>query len=258
MTCAATWMDLGNVILSKVRQRKTNSICYHSKWNLIFKTWHKWTCLPGGPASNESTCNVGDLALIPGLGRPPGEGNGYPLQYPGLENSMDCIGHGVAKSWIRQRLSFHFTNKLIYKIETNLWISKTSLWLPVEKCWWRDTLGAWDKHTWLLCLTLCNSVDYTVHGILQARIREWVGVPFSRGSFQPRDQIQVSPVASWFFTSWTTREAQEYWSNLSLLQWIFLTQESNCGLLHCRRILYQLSYQGNQLKDWCSHLGETG
>ena len=57
----------------------------------------------------------------------PGEGNGYPLQYPGLENSMDCIGHGVAKSQIRQRLSFHFTNKLIYKIQTDLWISKTSL-----------------------------------------------------------------------------------------------------------------------------------
>ena len=42
--------------------------------------------------------NAGDLGLIPGLGRSPGEGNGYPLQYPGLENSMDCIGHGVAKS----------------------------------------------------------------------------------------------------------------------------------------------------------------
>ena len=46
----------------------------------------------------ESICNAGDLGLIPGLGRSPGEGKGYPLQYSGLENSMDCIVHGVAKS----------------------------------------------------------------------------------------------------------------------------------------------------------------
>ena len=46
----------------------------------------------------ESTCNVGDLGLIPGLERYPGEGNGYPLWYSGLENSIDCIVHGVAKS----------------------------------------------------------------------------------------------------------------------------------------------------------------
>ena len=44
---------------------------------------------------------MGDLGLIPGLGRSPGEGNGYPLQYSGLENSTDCIVHGVAKSWTR-------------------------------------------------------------------------------------------------------------------------------------------------------------
>ena len=44
---------------------------------------------------------MGDLGLIPGLGRSPGEGNGYPLQYSGLENSMDCIVHGVAKSQMR-------------------------------------------------------------------------------------------------------------------------------------------------------------
>ena len=62
---------------------------------------------PGGSAGKESTCHVGDLGLIPGLGRSPGEGKGYPLQYSGLENSVACIVHGVAKSW--KRLSdFHF------------------------------------------------------------------------------------------------------------------------------------------------------
>ena len=51
------------------------------------------------------------------------------------------------------------------------------------------------------CLTLCDPMDYTVHGILQARILEWVAVPFSRGSSQPRDQTQVSHIAGGFFTS---------------------------------------------------------
>ena len=62
-----------------------------------------------------------------------------------------------------------------------------------------------------LCLTLCDPVDYTVHGILQARILEYVAVPFSRGSSQPRDQ----------------------------------TQGSNPGLLHYRQILYQLRQKGS-------------
>ena len=50
-------------------------------------------------------------------------------------------------------------------------------------------------------------MDYTVHGILQARILEWVAFPFSRRSSQPRDQIQISHIAGGFFTSWATREA---------------------------------------------------
>ena len=54
---------------------------------------------PGGSAGKEVACNVGDLGSIPGLGRSPGEGKGYPLQYSGQENSMDYIVHGVAKSW---------------------------------------------------------------------------------------------------------------------------------------------------------------
>ena len=64
---------------------------------------------PCGSVGKESACNAGDLGLIPGLGRSPGEGKGYSLQYSGLENSRDCIDHGVAKS--RTRLSdFHFTS----------------------------------------------------------------------------------------------------------------------------------------------------
>ena len=53
-------------------------------------------------------------------------------------------------------------------------------------------------------------MDYTVHGILQARLLEWVAFAFSTGSSQPRDQTQVPHIAGRFFTSWAIREAQEY------------------------------------------------
>ena len=64
--------------------------------------------IPGGSDGKESTCSVGDLGSIPGLGRSPGGGNGNLLQYSGLENSVDCTVHGISKS--RTPLSnFHFT-----------------------------------------------------------------------------------------------------------------------------------------------------
>ena len=63
--------------------------------------------LPGSSAGKESSYNVGELGSIPGLGQFPGEGNSYPLQCSGLENSMDCIIHGVPKSWTRLS-DFHF------------------------------------------------------------------------------------------------------------------------------------------------------
>ena len=69
----------------------------------------EWTGFPCGSAGKESASSVGDLGLIPGLGRPPEEGKGYPLQYSGLENSMDRIAHGVVESrtWLSD---FHFTS----------------------------------------------------------------------------------------------------------------------------------------------------
>ena len=68
-------------------------------------------------------------------------------------------------------------------------------------------------HEWVsekvakLCPTLWDPMDYTVYGIFQARILEWVAFPFSRGSSQHRDGTQVSRIASVFFSSWATREA---------------------------------------------------
>ena len=131
-----------------------------------------------------------------------------------------------------------------------------------EKDWkyWRVGLK-WSKSispVTALCAVLCSvqSISLWPHGlwpasllrsveILQTRILEWVAMPSFSGSPQPRGRTQVSHIKGGFFTSWATREAQEYWSgSLSLLQWIFLTQELNRGLLQCRQILYQLEPPG--------------
>ena len=66
---------------------------------------------PYGSAGKESACNTGDLGSMPGLGRALGKGKGYPLQYSGLENFIDCIVHGVAKSQTGlSNFDFHFRN----------------------------------------------------------------------------------------------------------------------------------------------------
>ena len=99
------------------------------------------------------------------------------------------------------------------------------------------------------CLTLCDPVNCSppgssVHGIVQSRILGCVTMPSSKGSSQPRCLTQASCIEGRFFTNGATKEAQEYWSGF-LLQGIFLTQELNWGLLHCRKIPSQLNYQGS-------------
>ena len=102
--------------------------------------------------------------------------------------------------------------------------------------------------------TAAHQVPLSV-GILQASILEWVAIPSSRGSSQPRDWAKASCITGGFFTAWAIRRAQEYGvGSLSHLQGIFLTQESNREILHYRRILYQLSYQGSNLFHLCSIL----
>ena len=79
---------------------------------------------PGGSDGKEPACNVGDLGFIPGLGISPGEGKVSPLQYSGLENSMDCIVLGVAKSTIRpsnfHSLSFPVLHYLLEFAQTHV------------------------------------------------------------------------------------------------------------------------------------------
>ena len=100
-----------------------------------------------------------------------------------------------------------------------------------------------------LCPTLCDLMDYSlpgfsVHGILQARILEWVAIPFSSRSSQPGDQTQVSPLqVNSLLLEPPGKPKNTGVGSLSLLQRIFPNQELNCSLLHCRRILYQLNYK---------------
>ena len=96
-----------------------------------------------------------------------------------------------------------------------------------------------------LCPTLWDPMYYTVYGILQVRIQEWVAVPFSRGSSQPRVEPK-SPVprADSLPAEPQGKPKNTGVGSLSLLQQIFLTSEFNQGLLHCRWILYQVSHQG--------------
>ena len=96
------------------------------------------------------------------------------------------------------------------------------------------------------CPTHCDPIDFTVHEILQARILEWIAFPFSKDlpnpGIVPRSpSLQVDSLP----TEPQGKPKSTGVGSLSFLQWIFPTQESNWGLLHCRKILYQLSYQGS-------------
>ena len=92
---------------------------------------------PYSSVGKESACNVGDLGLIPGLGRPPGEGNGYPLQYSVLENSMDCIVHGVVKSQTRLN---DFLSLFTFMHGRRKW-QPTPVFLPEESQGWGSLVG---------------------------------------------------------------------------------------------------------------------
>ena len=134
------------------------------------------------------------MVLIPGSGRYPGEGNVNPLWNSSLENSVDWgdCAQKVGHDWLIN--TFIFTSQPLWRM-IQKFLKKAKIELPLAK---------WVKVT-QSCLTLCNTMDYTVHGILQARILEW--------GF--------------------------------LFQGIFPIQGLDSGLLHCRWILYQLSYQGS-------------
>ena len=138
---------------------------------------------------------AGDMGSIPGSGRSPGTGNGKSLQYSCLENPMDreawwATVHGVTKSQAQLSryacivalqccIGFCCCSCLVTK-------SCPTLWDPVD----------------------CSLPGSFLHGILQARILEWVPISFSRGSSRTRDWTRVSGIAGRHFNLWATREAQ--------------------------------------------------
>ena len=149
-----------------------------------------------GSAGKESTSNVGDLCSIPGLGRSPGDGKGYPLQYSGLENSMGSqrVGHDWA--------TFTSHNKSHFA-------------------------AAAAAKSLQSCPTLCDPIDGSppgspVPGILQARTLEWVAISFSNAwkwKVKGKSLSRVRLLA----TLWTTAyqfppsmgfSRQEYWSGV--------------------------------------------
>ena len=111
-----------------------------------------------------------------------------------------------------------------------------------------------------LCPTLWDPMGYTVHGILQARILDWVAIPFSRGSSQPRDWSKVSCIVGRFFNSWATREAQEYWSGYPFPSpGDILEPRIEPRSPHCRRILYQFSHKGSlRILEWVAYPFSSG
>ena len=117
------------------QQRPLAPICLLKECRRIWLSLSWFLGFPGASAGKESACNVGNLGLITGLGRSPGEGKGYPCQYSGLENSMDYIVHGVTKSWTRLS-DFFFTSLHLLAIVNStaisiilflFWSSKTHL-----------------------------------------------------------------------------------------------------------------------------------
>ena len=101
------------------------------------------------------------------------------------------------------------------------------------------------------CLTLCNPMDcsipgFSVYGIFQARVLEWVGISFSRGSFRPRDWTHVSRIAGRRFIVWATRKGTTGVGSYSLLQGSFPTQVSNL----CLRCLLHWQAGSLPLNHW--------
>ena len=164
-------------------ENKDIYICVHSAY--------LYTGIPSGSAGKESACSTGDLGLSPGSGRSPGEGNGnhssiLPAEFQGQRSRTGYSLWDRKVSDTTEWLTFFLIkgcNTFMYNVCVCVKVAQS-------------------------CPILCDPMDYTVHGILQARILEWVAFPFSRGSSQPRDWTQVSHVAGGlFFTSWATREA---------------------------------------------------
>ena len=141
---------------------------------------------------------------------------------PSLCDPMDCTVHGILQARILEWVAFPFSRGSSLGKNTGVGCHFLLQCMQVKS-----------ESESQSCPTLWDPIDYTVHGILQARILEWVAFPFSRGSSQPRDRTQVSHIAGGFFTNWAIREADKHTSKFFLnkvgseLYYIALEKEKN-------------------------------
>ena len=174
---------------------------------------------PYSTVGKESTCSEGDLDSIPGLERSPGEGKGYPLQYSGLENSIECMVHGVTKSWTW--LS-DFQNNYFARLY------KDSPWCRAHESESHSSRVQLFATPWTIQSTEFSRQKYEV-----GSLSLFQGISPTQGSnpgllscrkiflpAEPQGKPKNTGVGS-----------------LSLLQQIFPTEELNRGLLHCRWVL---------------------
>ena len=193
--------------------------------------------VPGSSDGRKSSCDAGDLASIPGLGRSSGEGNGYPLRYSCLENSMDrgawrATVHGFAKSWIRLS-NFHF-----------------AIMIPVRICW---------------ACTICQSCSAFIPSLGGMFIFLVRPPSLREGSYlslsyicliaklcptllQPHGLYPARLLCPWDFPGKNTGEGCHF-----LHQGIFLTQGWNPCLPHWQAYGLPLSHWGHpHSQEYCS------
>ena len=182
----------------------------------------------------------GDPGSIPRSGKFPGEGNGNPLQYACLGKSHGC--RSLAGPWSHesqtQLNNYTTTTYCLFGEEVSPGVNCT---LPISGNVYTEK---WKVKVAQSCPALCDPMNYTVHGILQARILEWVAFSFSRGSSQIRDQTQVSHIAGRFFTNWATREAH-----------VCIEKDSKCGLVMSIHPPPQLGSQPGEHSDVTAMVG---
>ena len=137
----------------------------------------------------ESTCKVGDLGSVPELGRFPGEGKGYPLQYSGLEKSMDSIVHGVSKIWTwLSNFHFHF-------------LVKVGCFYP--------TIAKWNRAIQDCMALKTKYIYYLLFGPLWEKVH-WSPEPKSHNPLDAKPELELRSSESWSsdlsLTSYQRRE----------------------------------------------------
>ena len=213
-TCAFSFVHVPQFSRSESCAQLPQSFCFrcHSVRHGLIKCKTRRLFLPLMPISEEAVLGPALSSCLRQVTQRPVSELGLRRRSPGTRTKSRA-GFSAAKSPGNER--------------ENTRPSGTGVVRRMVLCWaaleGRDTASIWREvksvreskvkvKVTQLCLTLWDLMDYTVHGILQAKILEWVAFPFSRGSSQPRDQTQVSHTAGGFFTSWPTRETQECWS----------------------------------------------